>query len=169
MNPKCEYAILLNSEKFIKEKNLKLKDKTKDPNTVVRQPTQYVNQSQFQNNPFLGRRPFSQMLAAGSSLSAPNSAPFSNAANRRNSGDLNTGRFSSQLPSSSSSSHLNDEQNGSRRYDKLREFTPLNPTSAAFMLDENAAGIATPEEEEEGDDENVIWSGFISVSSCSQP
>lgn len=47
MNPKCEYAILLNSEKFIKEKNLKLKDKTKDPNTVARQPNQYVNQSQF--------------------------------------------------------------------------------------------------------------------------
>lgn len=32
MNPKCEYAILLNSEKFIKENNLKLKDKTKETN-----------------------------------------------------------------------------------------------------------------------------------------
>lgn len=31
MHPKCEFAILSNSEKFIKDNNLKLKDKTKDP------------------------------------------------------------------------------------------------------------------------------------------
>jgi len=39
MNSNCEFAILLNSEKFVKENNLKLKDKTKDPlNQKVRKP-----------------------------------------------------------------------------------------------------------------------------------
>ena len=39
MNPSCEFAILLNSEKFVKENNLKLKDKTKDPlNPKIRKP-----------------------------------------------------------------------------------------------------------------------------------
>jgi len=39
MNPNCEFAILLNSDKFVKENNLKLKDKTKDPlNQKVRKP-----------------------------------------------------------------------------------------------------------------------------------
>lgn len=30
MNPKCEFAILLNSEKFIKENNVRLKEKAKE-------------------------------------------------------------------------------------------------------------------------------------------
>lgn len=51
----------------------------------------------------------------------------------------------------------------------MKEFTTLTSNSAAYFLDENAAGIATPEEEEEGDDENVIWSGFISVKQFSEP
>lgn len=64
MNPKCEYAILLNSEKFIKEKGLKLKDKTKDPSTVnvVRQTNQIIyNNSQLTQQgtgTFVGRRPY---------------------------------------------------------------------------------------------------------------
>jgi len=30
MHPRCEFAILLNSDKFIKENNLRLKDKAKE-------------------------------------------------------------------------------------------------------------------------------------------
>lgn len=35
MHPKCEFAILLNSEKFVRENNLKLKEKTKSSQPVL--------------------------------------------------------------------------------------------------------------------------------------
>ncbi|EAR84871.1 RNA recognition motif (RRM) superfamily protein (macronuclear) [Tetrahymena thermophila SB210] len=140
MHPKCEFAILLNSEKFVKENNLKLKEKIKP--TVL--PGQAPTTTFIQQKP-LARKPININENANNALS-----------------DIAGIRIQKQLQSKGRqfSPEKDAEINQKRTYNQFKQSSLNTSQDQGYNPDEQDAELLV----EDDDDENFIWSGFISIN-----